>query len=1105
MSRPWRHVGVRVQRGDIARLLAIACMLCGGARPALAADKLVMAPVPGWVVPVAIPTDAAAVGQGDSLAVRLLLSDEQVDLQPGQITHYQESVYKLQTAQGLGAGAIAFAWDPATQAVTVHKLLIRRGVQVIDVLAGGQTFVIARRETNLENAVLDGQLTASIQPEGLQVGDIIDLALSIATRDPAVGNHIELIGAAWNAIPIARAHWRAQWPAGLAVRLQANGGLALAKPARKGGLASVELTLNGIVPPVLPKQAPPRYQLGRFIELTDLPSWAATAAVVTPLFDRAEVLSPSSPVRAEIARIKALSPDPKVQAEAALALVQDRVRYVLLSLNDGGLIPADADTTWSRRFGDCKGKTVLLLAILHGLGIDAHPVLVSTRAGDGLTQRLPAIGLFDHVLVNATIGGRGYWLDGTRVGDRVLDAIETPGFYWGLPLVPGAAAPVAMAPPADTKPRIDVAITIDAHGGVTVPAPIHIERTLRGDPAVVTNLALANLAGAARDDALRQFWKSTYDFAEPATVQTAFDPLKRELRLTMDGTTKMDWNSGWYEADHVWMGFKADFSRDAGADLTAPYAVDFPSSSHVVETILLPTGIGTFTVAPGSDVDQVVAGHAYHRHATVADNRFVVEAEDRAVSPEFPAAQASAAQDTLRALFKNSVYLRAPTGYAGTQAERDAVLASDPTTAPDMLRKARMLIAAQRFDEGLVLLDKAIALDPHSAEALMMRAFVKAAHQQIDAARADVDAALVLEPRNVGALLLRGQIELERHEYAAAVATLTTCLDAAPGNVAALTARTRAYSALGHNDLALADSDIVIKATPQNAQMRLLRANILRRQGDSAGEGREADALMATSPTDIYTLMVVSRIYAAINRQDEAMATLDRALAIKPDASIYLNRFAIRPKRDLAGRQADLDAALRLEPTSADALFDQAQLAGERGDWTAAVATLTRLIATGPHNGEWLGRRGIAYAKAGDRAAADKDFDAARALAGDAHALNGLCWMKAQAGVALERALAECDAAMAMTPGAADVEDSRALVLLRLDRVKDALAQYQAILAKVPTQAPSLYGRAVAEARTGDPAGAARDAAAALKIDPRLAEAFDDYGLALKVPTTGAH
>ena len=66
---------------------------------------------------------------------------------------------------------IAFGWRPDSDVLVIHKVHIIRGDQVIDLLANGQTFTILRRETGLEEAMLDGRLTATLQPEGLQVGD----------------------------------------------------------------------------------------------------------------------------------------------------------------------------------------------------------------------------------------------------------------------------------------------------------------------------------------------------------------------------------------------------------------------------------------------------------------------------------------------------------------------------------------------------------------------------------------------------------------------------------------------------------------------------------------------------------------------------------------------------------------------------------------------------------------------------------------------------------------------------------------------------------------------------------------------------------------------
>ena len=405
------------------------------------ADKPQIGPVPAWIKPVATPGNVA---KTDGAPVRFLLSDQQIELKAGRRTLYSETVFSIQTPQGLAAGNISLPWRPETDVLTVHKLAIRRGGKLIDVLASGQTFTVIRREQNLDDAVLDGVLTANIQPEGFQVGDVIDLAVSVSSSDQSLGTHVEELAGAWNGISIEHAHLRVQWPTSLALHLRPTGEMAALTPTRTGGTTFVELSRDDVEPVVPPKGAPSRYRVGRLVEITDLASWAELSKLMAPLYDKAAILPSQGPLRDELQRIQALSVDPKVRAEAALSLVQDKVRYVALAMGAGGYVPADAQATWSRRFGDCKGKTVLLLALLHAMNIQAEPVAVSTMAGDGLDARLPLAGLMNHVLVRAEIGGRAYWLDGTRTGDTSLDRLRTPAFGWGLPLTVRGASLVRM-------------------------------------------------------------------------------------------------------------------------------------------------------------------------------------------------------------------------------------------------------------------------------------------------------------------------------------------------------------------------------------------------------------------------------------------------------------------------------------------------------------------------------------------------------------------------------------------------------------------------------------------------------------------------------------
>ena len=103
-----------------------------------------------------------------------------------------------------------------------------------------------RRETNLENAVLDGVLTATIQPEGLQVGDVVDYAMSISHSDPALGSHAETTLGGWNGIPLLHGHLRAQWPSTTQMRFRTTAGLPDPVPIKHGALTSVELNLDNV-------------------------------------------------------------------------------------------------------------------------------------------------------------------------------------------------------------------------------------------------------------------------------------------------------------------------------------------------------------------------------------------------------------------------------------------------------------------------------------------------------------------------------------------------------------------------------------------------------------------------------------------------------------------------------------------------------------------------------------------------------------------------------------------------------------------------------------------------------------------------------------------
>lgn len=114
---------------------------------------------------------------------------------------------------------------------------------------------------------------------------------------------------------------------------------------------------------------------------------------------------------------------------------------------------------------------------------------------------------------------------------------------------------------------------------------------------------------------------------------------------------------------------------------------------------------------------------------------------------------------------------------------------------------------------------------------------------------------------------------------------------------------------------------------------------------------------------------------------------------------------------------------------------------------------------------------------------------------GVAEAYNSLCWIKATQEIQLDSALADCDAAIRLSPQVSDYLDSRGFLHLRQGDYARAIADYDASLKLAPTQTYSLMGRGIAKLRSGDRGGGRADIDAALAKSPELAAVFASYGL----------
>jgi hypothetical protein len=468
--------------------------------------------------------------------------------------------------------------------------------------------------------------------------------------------------------------WRVRlvWPDSKTIAWRATDGLPLPAMTRADGWTEVMLDLSEAHLPPLPAGAPARYQYQRRLEATQFANWNDVSSTMAPLFARATALQAQSDLRAEAAKIAAVTPNPAVRVQMALALVQSQIRYQAINLDDGGYVPAPADQTWRRRYGDCKGKTVVLLALLRELGIDAEPVLVSTVLGDGLDAQLPQLSDFDHVIVRAEVAGRGYWLDGAKPGDpKALADIAPPPFRWGLPLTTSGAALVRIDLPAPQLPLFEGVARIDASAGIAGIAPRHTEYILRGALGLAFGAATNAMPNEAAETFVRGLVQKIAPGSAAAQINWSYDPSQGAFTIESDDRVPLRWlfdrDTDQYlhpMSDGTVVHPFVPPKRDPTADLNAPFAVANPLYNTFRIEIVLPHGGAGFHLV-GRTYSETVGATAFTRTARLVDGKAVFETSVRGVAPEFPASDAGSVVDLALAVNSNPIVLVAPRGAPG--------------------------------------------------------------------------------------------------------------------------------------------------------------------------------------------------------------------------------------------------------------------------------------------------------------------------------------------------------------------------------------------------------------------------------------------------------
>jgi len=466
-------------------------------------------------------------------------------------------------------------------------------------------------------------------------------------------------------------------------------------------------------------------------------SWQTLAQSYSKIVDDRIAQSNVSELAARLVKGKATTTD---KMAAIVAYLNREIRYTGIEFDQASVLPHSPADTLKHKYGDCKDKSTLLVAILRAAGIPADLVLLN--AGDRLDvpDDLPGMGLFDHAIVYVP-GDPAIWIDATDEQARIGQLPDSD--HGRLALVVNART-TALSRVPDSR-SVDNVVFEEREIYLPASGPARIVETSRprGNFESEFRQTYADLNNKKIKENLSDYFKSEYR-AEKLDRLDRSDPrdFSQSFRLTLEGMradrgyTNLTEASAYIPIDGLFASLPSELKtrepkdgKIADADapkkkrtydfqLTRPFVAEWnykivPPSGFQAATLppdeSLDLGPARFTEHFSIDANGAVTGllrfDTVKRRYTVAEQsqlrNKVAELKDRdAIKIKFDlTARSLLAQGHPRESF---------------EAYRDLV-ASHPKDAVQHLRRADALLTAGMGEAARAEATLATVLDPHSA------------------------------------------------------------------------------------------------------------------------------------------------------------------------------------------------------------------------------------------------------------------------------------------------------------------------------------------------------------------------------------------------------
>lgn len=338
------------------------------------------------------------------------LADVQIDhlYANGLSTIRQQQIICIATDQGARDYAVrSIQYAPESQQLQVlHARIYKKNGQIVDAGEGGEGSV-----ANTSYFMYYDVRSREVRFPGLQKGDLIELdyRISPTTDSNLYGVYFANLVAFRSSVPQALKRYVIVAPVGRVLNVVEARMPAPALHEIAGNSQILRWEARKLAALPNEPRGPSVTETSPYVHVSTFSSWNEVgrwyAQLIRPQF------ALDSKLHGELKHILANKITEVEKISAIHQFVLRSTHYVALEFGIYSYKPYPVSQVYERRFGDCKDKASLMIALLREAGIEADIALVRTRRLGDIDRNATSIALFDHAIVY--VPKWDLWLDGT--------------------------------------------------------------------------------------------------------------------------------------------------------------------------------------------------------------------------------------------------------------------------------------------------------------------------------------------------------------------------------------------------------------------------------------------------------------------------------------------------------------------------------------------------------------------------------------------------------------------------------------------------------------------------------------------------------------------